>query len=140
KKKKKKKEKKKKKKARENTKRELACKWHRMERVCKIYVVILGRFGGDLALTLGTVGWVYIAGGIVPLFLEFFKASGFRAAFLDKWRFKEYVHVIPVYLIVPYNPCLFGSVSLFRPTFRPFFFIFLFFFFFFFFPFFFFFF
>ncbi|WP_286104259.1 glucokinase, partial [Escherichia coli] len=27
---------------------------------------------------------VFIAGGIVPRFLEFFKASGFRAAFEDK--------------------------------------------------------
>lgn len=33
----------------------------------------MGRFGGDLALTMGTFGGVYIAGGIVPRFLEFLK-------------------------------------------------------------------
>jgi glucokinase len=31
---------------------------------------------------------VYIAGGIVPRFLEFFKASGFRGGFEDKGRLK----------------------------------------------------
>ncbi len=48
-----------------------------------------GRFGGNLALNLGTFGGVFIAGGIVPRFLEFFKASGFRAAFEDKGRLKN---------------------------------------------------
>ena len=76
----------------------------------------MGRFGGNLALTLGTFGGVYIAGGIVPRFLEFFKASGFRAAFEDKGRFKEYVHDIPVYLIVHNNPGLLGSGAHLRQT------------------------
>ena len=58
----------------------------------------------------------YIAGGIVPRFLEFFKASGFRAAFEDKGRFKEYVHDIPVYLIVHDNPGLLGSGAHLRQT------------------------
>ncbi len=46
---------------------------------------------------------MYIAGGIVPRFLEFFKASGFRGGFEDKGRFKAYVQDIPVYLIVHDN-------------------------------------
>ena len=70
----------------------------------------------DLALNLGTFGGVFIAGGIVPRFLEFFKASGFRAAFEDKGRFKEYVHDIPVYLIVHDNPGLLGSGAHLRQT------------------------
>ncbi|MCV4683816.1 glucokinase, partial [Escherichia coli] len=71
-----------------------------------LFCVLLGPFGCTLALNLGTFGGVFIAGGIVPRFLEFFKASGFRAAFEDKGRFKEYVHDIPVYLIVHDNPGL----------------------------------
>ncbi|MGC0677513.1 glucokinase, partial [Escherichia coli] len=63
----------------------------------------------NLALTLGPFGGVYIAGGIVPRFLEFFKASGFRAAFEDQGRFKENVHDIPVKLIVHNKPGLLGS-------------------------------
>lgn len=69
----------------------------------------MGRFGGNLALNLGTFGGVYIAGGIVPRFLEFFKASGFRAAFEDKGRFKSYMQDIPVYLITHEQPGLMGA-------------------------------
>ncbi len=60
---------------------------------------MMGRFGGNLALNIGAFGGVYIAGGIVPRFLQFFKNSGFRVAFEDKGRFKNYLSAIPVYVI-----------------------------------------
>jgi glucokinase len=85
-------------------------------RALSLFCVILGRFGGNLALTLGTFGGVYIAGGIVPRFLEFFKASGFRGGFEDKGRFKSYVQDIPVFLIVHDNPGLLGSGAHLRQT------------------------
>jgi len=52
---------------------------------------------------------VYIAGGIVPRFLDFFKASGFRAAFEDKGRFRDYLVDIPVYMITHDQPGLLGA-------------------------------
>ncbi|SUW62787.1 Glucokinase [Buttiauxella agrestis] len=85
-------------------------------RALSLFCVIMGRFGGNLALTLGTFGGVYIAGGIVPRFLEFFKASGFRGGFEDKGRFKEYVQSIPVYLIVHDQPGLLGAGAHLRQT------------------------
>ncbi|SFN13365.1 glucokinase [Izhakiella capsodis] len=85
-------------------------------RALSLFCVIMGRFGGNLALTLGTFGGVYIAGGIVPRFLEFFKASGFRAAFEDKGRFHDYVHPIPVYLITHDQPGLLGAGAHLRQT------------------------
>ncbi|MGU0043533.1 glucokinase [Escherichia coli] len=72
-------------------------------RALSLFCVIMGRFGEQCGLNLGTFGGVF-CGGIVPRFLEFFKASVFRAAFEDKGRFKEYVHDIPAYLIVHNNP------------------------------------
>ncbi|CAJ0992132.1 glucokinase [Pantoea sp. Nvir] len=69
-------------------------------RALSLFCVMMGRFGGNLALNLGTFGGVYIAGGIVPRFLEFFKSSGFRAAFEDKGRFRDYVSRIPVYMVI----------------------------------------
>lgn len=81
-------------------------------RALSLFCVIMGRFGGDLALTLGTFGGVYIAGGIVPRFLDFFKASGFRGGFEDKGRFKAYVQDIPVYLIVHDNPDYLAQVRI----------------------------
>lgn len=85
-------------------------------RALAMFCVIMGRFGGNLALTMGTFGGVYIAGGIVPRFLEFFKASGFRAAFEDKGRFKDYVQNIPVYLITHDKPGLLGAGAHLRQT------------------------
>ena len=91
------------------TERALADSCIDCRRALSLFCVIMGRFGGNLALTLGTFGGVYIAGGIVPRFLDFFKASGFRGGFEDKGRFRSYVQDIPVYLIVHDNPGLLGS-------------------------------
>ena len=85
-------------------------------RALSLFCVIMGRFGGNLALNLGTFGGVYIAGGIVPRFLELFKASGFRAAFEDKGRFRDYVHDIPAYMITHDQPGLLGAGAHLRQT------------------------
>ncbi|MGS8635638.1 glucokinase, partial [Salmonella enterica subsp. enterica serovar Infantis] len=47
------------------TERALADNCIDCRRALALFCVIMGRFGGDLALTMGTVGGVYIAGGIV---------------------------------------------------------------------------
>ncbi len=78
-------------------------------RALSLFCILLGRFGGNLALNMGTFGGVYIAGGIVPRFLEFFKSSGFRNAFEDKGRFSEYLKDIPVFLITHPQPGLLGA-------------------------------
>ena len=98
------------------TERALADSCIDCRRALSLFCVIMGRFGGNLALTLATFGGVYIAGGIVPRFLEFFKASGFRGGFEDKGRFKAFVQDIPVYLIVHDNPGLLGSGAHLRQT------------------------
>ncbi|HEI8866559.1 TPA: glucokinase [Serratia odorifera] len=98
------------------TERALADSCTDCRRALSLFCVILGRFGGNLALNLGTFGGVYIAGGIVPRFMEFFKASGFRAAFEDKGRFKDYVHDIPVFMITHAQPGLLGAGAHLRQT------------------------
>ncbi|ADU70117.1 glucokinase [Pantoea sp. At-9b] len=85
-------------------------------RALSLFCVIMGRFGGNLALNLGTFGGVYIAGGIVPRFLDFFKASGFRAAFEDKGRFRDYLLDIPVFMITHDQPGLLGAGAHLRQT------------------------
>ena len=69
----------------------------------------MGSFAGNLALNLNCTGGVYIAGGIVPRFIEFFQASGFRNFFEDKGRFKTYLSTIPTFLITNNNPGLVGA-------------------------------
>lgn len=51
-----------------------------------------------------------------PALSGIFKASGFRGGFEDKGRFKDYVHGIPVYLIVHDNHGLLGSGAHLRQT------------------------
>ena len=85
-------------------------------RALSLFCVLMGRFGGNLALNMGTFGGVYIAGGIVPRFLEFFKSSGFRVAFEDKGRFQGYLKDIPVFLITHEHPGLLGSGAYLRQS------------------------
>ncbi len=70
---------------------------------------LMGRFGGNLALTMGTFGGVYIGGGVVPRIIDFFKNSRFRQAFEDKGRFKDYLSQIPVYVITDPMSGLMGA-------------------------------
>jgi len=70
----------------------------------------LGSVAGDLALTLGARGGIYIGGGIVPRMGERFDASPFRARFEGKGRFKAYLQAIPTWVIhSPVSPALQGA-------------------------------
>jgi glucokinase len=70
----------------------------------------LGSVAGDLALTLGARGGIYIGGGIVPRLGERFAASSFRARFEDKGRFKAYLKDVPTWVIhSPVSPALQGA-------------------------------
>jgi|SRR5450830_409931 len=70
----------------------------------------LGSVAGDLALTLGARGGIYIGGGIVPRLGERFETSPFRARFEDKGRFKHYLQDIPTWVIQsPVSPALQGA-------------------------------
>ena len=64
-----------------------------------MFCAILGSVAGNLAVTFGARGGVYIAGGIVPRFPEFLAASAFRARFEAKGRFQDYLRNIPTRLV-----------------------------------------
>jgi glucokinase len=75
-----------------------------------LFCGFLGSVAGDLALTLGARGGLYIGGGIVPRLGARFDASPFRARFEDKGRFKNYLQSIPVWVIhSPVSPALQGA-------------------------------
>ncbi|MDX7988555.1 glucokinase [Xenorhabdus sp. 12] len=79
------------------------------EQALALFCKALGRFGGNLALNIGAFGGVYIAGGIVPRFLDFFQKSEFRQGFENKGRFTSYLQDIPVYLITYDKTGLLGA-------------------------------
>ena len=64
-----------------------------------LFCGFLGQVAGDLALTLGARGGVYIGGGIVPRMGRRFEQSPFRARFEAKGRYSAYLQSIPVWLI-----------------------------------------
>ena len=78
------------------------------------FCALLGSFAGDLALTLGARGGVFIGGGIVPRFGSLLESSPFRERFEYKGRFNGYNAAIPTFLMVPdENPALLGVASIF---------------------------
>jgi len=74
-----------------------------------LFCQVMGGFAGNLALNLACTGGVYIAGGIVPRFVEFFQDSDFRTFFEQKGRFQDYLSTVPTYLITHDNPGLIGA-------------------------------
>ncbi len=77
-----------------------------------MFCAMLGSASGNLALTLGARGGVYIGGGIVPRLGDFLAASPFRDRFEDKGRFRDYLSAIPTWLITADNPALLGLAAL----------------------------
>jgi glucokinase len=73
------------------------------------FCALLGGFAGNVALTLGARGGVYIGGGIVPRLGERFFASRFRERFEAKGRFREYLAAIPTALITDTHAALAGA-------------------------------
>jgi glucokinase len=76
-----------------------------LDRFCDI----LGGVAGDLALTYGARGGVYVSGGIAPRLLDRIAAGGFRARFEDKGRLTEYVRSIPTFIMVHPYAALVGA-------------------------------
>lgn len=65
-----------------------------------LFFRFLGAVAGDLALSYGAFGGVYLAGGIVPRYLPRFRDSGFRQSFEAKGRMSDYLKPIPVFVIL----------------------------------------
>ena len=63
------------------------------------FCLFLGSFAGNVALSYGAQGGVFLGGGILPRFPAFLSASGFRSRFEDKGRFRGYLAAIPTMLI-----------------------------------------
>lgn len=68
----------------------------------------LGAVAGDVALTMGATGGVYIAGGVVPALGDLFDIKSFRSRFEAKGRFAFYNEAIATWLVTHENPALLG--------------------------------
>ena len=82
------------------------------EETIAMFTGFLGSVAGDLALTLGARGGVYIAGGIVPGWGERFDARRFLEQFHAKGRFRPYLRAVPAYVVTHPYPGLVGLKQL----------------------------
>ena len=73
------------------------------------FTAFLGNAAGNLALTLGARGGVFIGGGIVPRLGEHFDAALFRQHFEAKGRFADYLKAMPTSVITAAAPALIGA-------------------------------
>lgn len=86
------------------------------DRICveatEMFCAMLGTAAGNLALTLGARGGVFIAGGIVPRLGRYFVDSAFRARFQAKGRFEPYLAAIPTHVVTHQFAAFLGCAAL----------------------------
>ncbi len=82
------------------------------DRTVECFCAVLGTVAGNVALTLGATGGLYIGGGIVPRLGHLFEQSSFRVRFEAKGRLSAYVARIPTYLITEEYPAFLGISAL----------------------------
>lgn len=70
---------------------------------------LLGAFAGNVALTFGARGGLYVGGGIVPKLEARFAASEFRSRFEGKGRLAPYLEAIPTPVITSTDVALLGA-------------------------------
>ena len=74
----------------------------------EMFCAMLGTVAGNLALTVGAHGGVYIAGGIVPKLGTMFLESPFRQRFEAKGRLSDYLSGIPTDVVTHAFPAFLG--------------------------------
>ncbi|MFA1545569.1 glucokinase [Actinomadura chokoriensis] len=75
----------------------------------RMFCALLGAHAGNVALTLGARGGVYLGGGILPRIVDVLRDSAFRARFERKPPLEDYMRAIPTALIVHPGPALVGA-------------------------------
>ncbi|GAA3548264.1 hypothetical protein GCM10022419_030700 [Nonomuraea rosea] len=77
----------------------------------EVFCGLLGSFAGNVALTLGARGGVYLGGGVLPRIVERVRTSGFRTRFAANPDMSEYLAAIGTALIVAPQPALTGAAA-----------------------------
>jgi glucokinase len=76
----------------------------------EIYCNLLGTFAGDIALTVGARGGIYLAGNVLRQVEPFLsKSTQFRKSFENKGAMQQFLSDIPVNVITVEEPGLIGA-------------------------------
>lgn len=80
-------------------------------RALDLWVSLYGSEAGNLALKALARGGIYVAGGIAPKILEKLQDGTFVQALCDKWRFREMLSQIPVFVILNEDCPMLGAAA-----------------------------
>lgn len=75
------------------------------------FCTLLGAAAGDLALSYGARGGVYLTGGMVAHLGDWFDIDRVLNAFVDKGRFRSYLSTIPVFRVLRTDNGLIGAAA-----------------------------
>lgn len=74
-----------------------------------LFVSLYGARAGDVAVSYGATGGVYLGGGIAPKLLPRFQDGRFLHAFLAKGRLESFVRRVPVRVVLNADAALVGA-------------------------------
>ena len=83
----------------------------RCQRTLEVFCALLGSFAGNVALTMGARGGLFVGGGLAPRLGDFFFRSAFRERFEAKGRLRPYLADIPTAVITDPAAALAGAAT-----------------------------
>lgn len=78
----------------------------------RMFFALLGTVAGNLVLTFGARGGLFIAGGIVPRYTDLLEQSPFLERFHGKGRYRDYMEQVPCYVLTDAQPAFLGLKAL----------------------------
>lgn len=88
---------------------------HQLDEGCvqtlDLFLSLYGAAAGNLALKYAALGGVYINGKIASFVLEQIKKGSFLESFLDKGRFRSFLELIPVFVLINNEGPLLGAAA-----------------------------
>lgn len=81
------------------------------QQTLSVFSGLLGGVAGNLALTYGCQGGLYLGGGIISKLGEQFDRAKFCERFVAKGRFEAYLEAIPRYIITAEQPAFIGAAE-----------------------------
>lgn len=78
----------------------------------QVFSRVLGALAGDVVLTMGARGGLYLAGGMLPAIKTAFDRASFRARFESKGRFRGYMERVPSWMMIDPFAALTGAAAM----------------------------
>lgn len=85
----------------------------------KLFAALYGQVAGDIALLTQARGGIYLAGGIPPKILPILAGPEFLAGFHCKGRFTDWMHTVPVAVVLDQDIGLRGAALAMAASARP---------------------